>query len=766
MKLKYLKYLKYLKNYVFIFGFFILATACGGEGDHFATFDLAMPESLDQLNTDYIRISGVVSKVAEDGETVMEEISPLADSTLTIRGHYELPLSHGLKKDRNYSFDLTVYYQANAYSAASLSDNGNVEVNANLGSCTDLSLSPDASLVSDVFGGEWLVLCTAHLMTTYDPDVVLGISEDNIVCEGNDADGDGTPNLNEMALALDPYSGDYDGDCMADGGDAFPDDPNEWLDTDGDGVGDNSDSDADADGLTHDEETTLGTDPLNGDTDGDEIIDQLDNCPLDGSTADQTDSDEDGAGNVCDPDSDDDGLSDDAEALAGTDPQNSDTDQDGMQDGAEATAGVNPLDSDSDDDGVLDGDDSFPNDLSESVDTDGDGLGDNSDTCDVISDSSNQDTDGDGAGDLCDQDDDGDGVSDEVESMIGSNALNADSDGDGLTDWYGGAKGATQDGCFLLANQGTDDIDGDGFNADCDCNDNNASINPAVSDTPDLSGTDDDCDGVDGNKKSAIFVDGTHGNDANDGLFGTPVLTLIHAGVLAQAVGKNVFVASGTYSFATSFALPHGVLFYGGYSADFSSRDISSNLTTLTATSVSPLVLASGATGNTGLDGFVLIDDSTNSNVTLVEIEEGVIFLANNTLRLGKSSHLTAINAFGATLSLTNNDIIMENRGATTSVQTVRGITVDASIGTISGNRLELSDAALERTAIYCVSMGDEEIIFTGNFLDVLEGAETATSSRVYLQDCAGENHSSNETFIETDLFGFSASGTILDTLF
>ncbi len=34
---------------------------------------------------------------------------------------------------------------------------------------------------------------------------------------------------------------DADGDGVADNGDAFPDDPDEWLDTDGDGYGDNID---------------------------------------------------------------------------------------------------------------------------------------------------------------------------------------------------------------------------------------------------------------------------------------------------------------------------------------------------------------------------------------------------------------------------------------------------------------------------------------------------------------------------------------------
>jgi hypothetical protein len=73
-------------------------------------------------------------------------------------------------------------------------------------------------------------------------------------------------------------------------------------------------------------------------------------CPHDSG-----DNDGDGISDNDDPDDDNDGLSDIAEAVAGTDP-------------------FNP---DSDGDGTNDGEDSFPSDPSESADSDGDGTGDN-----------------------------------------------------------------------------------------------------------------------------------------------------------------------------------------------------------------------------------------------------------------------------------------------------------------------------------------------------------------------------------------------------
>src|SRR5690606_15780668 len=78
-----------------------------------------------------------------------------------------------------------------------------------------------------------------------------------------------------------------------------------WLDGDGDGLGDV-------------QEIALGTDPD-------------------------------------DPDSDDDGLDDGDEVAIGTDPNDPDSDDDGIDDGDEVAIGTDPTDPDSDGDGVPDG---------------------------------------------------------------------------------------------------------------------------------------------------------------------------------------------------------------------------------------------------------------------------------------------------------------------------------------------------------------------------------------------------------------------------
>ncbi len=69
-----------------------------------------------------------------------------------------------------------------------------------------------------------------------------------------------------------------------------------------------------------------------GDEDG--IIDSQDNCP-ENYNPDQSDNDGDGLGDVCDPDDDNDGVSDDDEGQSGTNPNDSDSDNDGLDDGSD-----------------------------------------------------------------------------------------------------------------------------------------------------------------------------------------------------------------------------------------------------------------------------------------------------------------------------------------------------------------------------------------------------------------------------------------------
>jgi hypothetical protein len=81
-----------------------------------------------------------------------------------------------------------------------------------------------------------------------------------------DVDADGkADDLNRNGLP-DTEETDWDGDGVPNASaipwDAFPRDPREWRDTDGDGTGDNADLDDDGDGWTDTEERKASTDPL------------------------------------------------------------------------------------------------------------------------------------------------------------------------------------------------------------------------------------------------------------------------------------------------------------------------------------------------------------------------------------------------------------------------------------------------------------------------------------------------------------------------
>jgi chitinase len=90
--------------------------------------------------------------------------------------------------------------------------------------------------------------------------------------QGSDVSGDS--NEVQYTPAVDPNL-DSDGDGWIDTLDAFPHDPQEWLDTDHDGIGNNADADDDNDGMPDVWETQYGLNPLvndaSGDLDGDGI---------------------------------------------------------------------------------------------------------------------------------------------------------------------------------------------------------------------------------------------------------------------------------------------------------------------------------------------------------------------------------------------------------------------------------------------------------------------------------------------------------------
>ncbi len=246
-----------------------------------------------------------------------------------------------------------------------------------------------------------------------------GIGND---CDDDD-DNDMIPDTVEVNTTMtDPLKADSDGDSLLDG-----------------------EEDKNQDGVLDDDETN----PNNVDTDGDGLNDDVDPCPRDGLGI-TADNDNDGIGDGCDLDDDNDGASDSTEInIMMTNPLKKDTDGDGIWDSFE----------DINQDGVLDEGETNPL----ARDTDGDGDADGLDNCPTVANGDQKDTDRDLSGDICDIDDDNDGLIDSTEINIsGTNPLDRDSDDDGIID---GIEDANRNG--IKDSGETDpknpDSDGDGI---------------------------------------------------------------------------------------------------------------------------------------------------------------------------------------------------------------------------------------------------------------------------------------------------------------
>ncbi len=454
-----------------------------------------------------------------------------------------------------------------------------------------------------------------------------------------DDDADGLSNLDELGLSTDPNLADTDEDGVADGVDAFPTDATEAYDFDGDGFGDAHDDDIDNDGLANASEATLGTDPIQPDTDFDAVLDGSDNCPLVANLT-QDDLDSDGTGDDCDVDTDGDGLSDDAEVILGTSLVNSDTDGDGTTDltdlfptnanetlDNDADNTGDNADTDDDNDGLSDAIEASLGLYATSADTDDDGVADSVDNCGLIINPGQSDNDSDLVGDDCDADDDNDSLADDEEVQIGTdgfitNGRIADSDGDGFDD--------NLDNCPNDDNVTQADADGDGFGTACDCDDNDPNLNQLAEDLPDSQIIDKNCDGIDGDRYNSVFVATTGTETATATVYGSPTADLQGALDEGVASDKTVLIAAGDFNVA-GLALPDGARVYGGYSETFLDRDTlgETQITRFISSESDGAVITIQNLTSAVLSGITFINNSEEDEQIVVDVAASTVSFEN-----------------------------------------------------------------------------------------------------------------------------------------
>jgi hypothetical protein len=215
--------------------------------------DEGTPFELDDLQTDPLVIDGTVDldniqyvklvDVVGDGSTFDPLGNPMVDP-------YPTPFGSG-GADLNAAAVLNVALPNEAPTADAGQDQMVDEGDTVTLDGSDSS-DPDDGIASYQWAqtaGPLVILSDSTIVqpTFTAPDV--GTEGASLTFELTVTDNGGLQATDTMVVAMSNVPTDRDGDGLPDDQDAFPDDPNEWLDTDGDGIGNNADDDDDDDSM-------------------------------------------------------------------------------------------------------------------------------------------------------------------------------------------------------------------------------------------------------------------------------------------------------------------------------------------------------------------------------------------------------------------------------------------------------------------------------------------------------------------------------------
>ena len=198
-----------------------------------------------------------------------------------------------------------------------------------------------------------------------------------------------------------------------------------------------------------------------------------------------------------------------------------------------------------------------------------------------------------------------------------------------------------------------------------DCNDANNLINPVANDIPDDSFTDFNCDGIDGNESTSIFVT-TTGNDADPGTKLLPKKT-INAGINAALIGgfPSVLISLGTYS--ERVILSNGVSLYGGYNSSSAWSRSAANVVSITGIDQNDRVTALEGTSITSVTIDRIRFEAINASGAAVDgngKSNYSVFLTSCTGTIFKNCVIKSGNASNANSGTAGTSGVVGNNGS------------------------------------------------------------------------------------------------------
>jgi hypothetical protein len=216
------------------------------------------------------------------------------------------------------------------------------------------------------------------------------------------------------------------------------------------------------------------------------------------------------------------------------------------------------------------------------------------------------------------------------------------------------------------------------------------------------SGTNYVCTGVAGTWawRTAVYVS-TTGSSSNTGLTpSSPKPTVAEGIVAASNSGRVVvLVAGGTYQVGSTVTMANGISLYGGYSADFSARNVSTNVTLIEDTRNNPgydvqTVLFPGSiTAETVLDGF--------------SVKAGRAYSGN-----GANNNTMAVAVYASAAVVRNSRILGAAAGYNRT-----GVYVSACSPLIERNTISLTTGTSNNRGVFVV--GDSSAVIRNNVLQV-----------------------------------------------